>query len=1537
MRKYLTLLLFTAVMLQLSGQSEPSTYFNIFVPPNNEPIQRNVALIVTATSDSTFFSITDDDMDGDDDDSVSGMLMAGQSYILYIKDNGINDDARYASGGVRSSNGDYYIINANKLVYASMSTDSDWQHDFVPSVNKKSVGNKFYLYSPRTPGSPRDINVFAFENNTTVTVYKISTVPTTQTGYTNIDLLNKQVIIQKTINPGEDLIYFNTEGRDVMENGATYLIESNKDVSVMYGALWGNARDGGAYVPSSNGSGSGELFYFTVPYQVAGEQEIRIVSWDDNNQVDLSVYNNGNWDNVSSWNLDEMEPGDWVGRQNGNATHAAVFRVTCTPNKRVSVMEANWMETGSTHTSDMSTMLSSEYGTSSGIRFLAYMLPPSRQNNIVNPFTNQTFQGSITHFYLFAGNKNTTVTVKDAKTNGQILSKTYNIQAGRYSDAFFTTSEWHSIYNGNGDPNSGTDRPYVVIEATENIAVLSTNFNDNWMNYFGSSLPQSFVQTGSVSQSESNPGEEVTLNSEIVLNSNQNLENTEIEVRIGSGLIPTSSTLKNNGNTVSNGVITQDTSGAKAAFPSVGTVSPNDYYEVETKVIVSPVDNQGKPIPDGTVIGVETVVSGTIDNEFQQSINSKGIKNNSSNMQNLTYSMCELGVIAESVNDSWNAAWVDYDGDGWEDLFVATKNKSQKNELYKNNGDGSFTRIVNHPLVNQKANTVASVWADINNNGRLDVLLVNATQDKSNLLLNQGQGNFSVLNRSGIDIHPQYFHGAAFADFNNDGYVDLIITNFFETRFHQLYKNNGDNTFTLVTNTPVSTVSERAMAPILGDFDNDGLVDIFIPNGNNKANSLFRNIGNFQFEKVNDSILDNDKKNSVGAAWGDFNNDGYLDLIVLNASNQQNDLYINNGDRSFQKVENSPVVLDGGDSHGAVWVDVNNNGWLDLYVTNDQGASYLYINDQNGNFTRKVGELVGGNIGNTYGVSMADYNKDGYMDLAVSTHTNGNNFLFCHNTDTANWIGFQLQGEFSNRMALGARVGIKSNGVWQWRQNLPVNGFGGQNSRLIHFGLGESGMPDSIVVIWPSGITQLISHSHINQYNMVLEIAGNVVHANVFHDENGNGIKDSGEVYVPNVRFSVNESLRVSSDENGVFSFRTAENDIVFGITQPHWGLDTAYKMHTVNLLSDTTFVNLPLQALVVGYDLNLNVSTTAWRRGFTNETTVQVQNLGTIRAENASVQLEYPQEGYLKSSSIPAVNPSPKVYEWSIGKINPGEIISILITDSIGLDATTGETLDFKGVTFSSENADLDTNNNRVNDQIEVVGAIDPNDILVSPRGDGSQGFIDKNQWLTYTVRFENVGTFKATYVFLENQIPSNLDLNTFEIISSSHDFTYKLSSDGFLRVSYIHIDLPAAIDDSIGAHGYFTYKVRPVNGISEGARIENNALIFFDFEDPIKTNTVRNTIKNDGRNKVKSLTLYPNPANNYVNIAIDMNHYSMTEPQVIEKWSVVDYTGKLVMSGEGELRPSIKLDVSRLKYGVYVVWVFDENGQAYTGKLVK
>jgi uncharacterized repeat protein (TIGR01451 family) len=1511
---------------KLFAQSEPSTYFNVYVPPNNEPLKRNVALIVTAIADSTNFQIIDDDMDGDSDDSVSGMLMAGQSQIVYIAEGGINDDALYASGGELRRNGDYFFIHSDKLVYASMSTDSDWQHDFVPSVNKKSIGQKFFIYSPKGSSNGRDINVFAYEENTTVTISRISITPTLQSGHTNVDANQRTIVAQRTLSPGQDIMHFYQDGRKLLESGHTYLVEANKDITVQYGSLLQNARDGGAYVPSSNGSGSGNLFYFAVPYQATGEQEIRIISWDDQNQVVLERYNQGSWIQMGAWELDAMEPADWVGKQHGNVSYPTVFRVTASPGKRVSVFEANWMETGSTTTSDMATMVSSANGTSSGTMFLAYMLPPSRQNNVVNPFTGELFTGSISHFYLFAGNKNTTVTIKDAKTNGQVLSRTYEIEANRYVDAFFTIDEWKSIYNGTGSP-SGAERPYVVIESTENIAVLSTNFNDNWMTYFGSSLPQGFTQQTSASASEASPGNSVTLVTQIVNNANTEITDASVEVKVGSGLIPYESTLKNNTTEQQwEGDIAVGEQGSTITFNDLQNINGTDDLQVETKVLVQPTYNDGTPVPNGTVISVETVVTGEIDGSRQQSVSSQGIQNNSADDSNLMFALCGTGPIVSTANDSWNGAWVDFNRDGFDDLFVTNKNPGQPNELFRNNGNGTFTQLSGGPLLGDTGNSVAAIWADINNNGWPDVLVVNATGKPAMLYLNQGNGNFSAQPSSGIDINPQYFHGAVFADFDNDGYVDLLITNFFQTRFHQLYRNNRDGTFTQVTNTPVTMVSERAMSPILADFDNDGFVDIFIPNGNDRPNSLFRNLGGFQFERVTGGDIATDAFNSVGAAWGDFTGNGYPDLYVVNASGQNNNLYINHGGY-FTRDDASLTVQHGGHNHAAVWLDADNDGYLDLFVTNDQGANALYMNDGNGGFERKSGELIGGNTGRSYGVAVSDINRDGQLDIMVFNQAGQSNRMFCNNGNGNIWIGFHLVGNASNRSALGARVSVKANDRWQTRSLLPVTGFGSQSSSRIHFGLGNAAAADSIIIRWPSGYKQIITNGlSVNNYHSIMEEDATRLHGITFHDENNNGQWDEGEPEIGNIRLGIPETGQsLSSGADGRFSTRV--NSGVYTVDPVglrNWYV-TGNTTASIAEADSEVFVPIPLRALSNGYDLSVTFATTAWRRGFTNETIVQIANIGTANALDGELTLFYPDEGYVVNASD-TYRENGKAYTWNLPVVKPGETISIAITDSIGLDAYTGQSLNFRAEVWAP-GEDLDLSNNTYSEEIVVVGAIDPNDIIVSPMGEGQDGFIEKDQLLTYTIRFENMGTWAATYVFIDNQISENLDLNSFTMISTSHPSTYRLHPDGLLEIAYINIDLPPAEVDSIGAHGYFKYSIKPKPDINPGDRILNIAGIVFDFEAPIITNTTLHTIFRTA-DQIEPPNIYPNPFNPITQVQFDVLRRSNVVIQVY------DITGRLIetlVNGEQNAGTHVvSWNASRYASGMYLVRMQTDTGVA-------
>ncbi len=1537
MKKTLFLLLMTIpVLLSYSG-SAPSTYFNLYVPPNNDPVNRNVALIVTAIQDSTSFSITDDGDDGDTDDSVSGLLMAGQSYVLYIKDNGINDDAATASGGQLTRDGDYFIVNSDKLVYTSMSTDSDWQHDFVSSVNKKSVGEKFIVYAPKITGSLRDLNVFAYEDNTSVTISKISNSSTTSTGYTDVDINNKTIVVQKTINRGQDLIHYFPEGRNIMNTGETYMIECNKGASVQYGALYQNSRDGGAYVPSSNGSSSGELFYFAVPYQSGGEQEIRVVSWDDNNSVVLERYLNGSWVTMKQWSLDRFEPKDWVGKQNGNSTFPTVFRITCSSGKKVSVFEANWMETGSTNTSDMATMVSSESGTASGKDFLVYMLPPSKQTNVINPFTGDYFDGSISHLYLFAGSENTVVTIKDAKTDGQVLNRTYNIDAGKYADAFFTVEEWKSIYNGTGTP-SGDERPYVLIESTENISVVTANPNDNWMMYFGSSLPHSFNIDGTISQQSAIPGDTIVSYSNITVEGNNTVINTSASVIVGSGGIPFESTFINEtSNDSIQGVITFGENHSEIEFDSLPDLNSTDDYIIQNKLIISSSYNNGQPIEPGTVIIVETILTGEVDGETQQTILAQGIENGSDNTTNLNFNSCGSGPLVNTNTDSWNGSWIDYNGDGWEDLYVTNREENLPNQLFENNGDGSFSLINNSSLSNYKAKTVSNIWADINNDGNIDALIINATGKRSSLFINNGDGTFSESMTSGIEPDPEYFHGAAFADFDNDGYVDLIITNFFPTKFHQLYKNNGDNTFELITNTPVTMESERAMAPILSDYNNDGLVDIFIPNGNDSPNSLFKNIGSFQFEKITVGAIVNDAKNSVGAVWGDFDNDNDMDLFVANASGQNNDLYANNGDGTFIKLSSAIISQEGGHSHSATMMDLDNDGDLDIFVSNDQGPNFYYTNNGDGTFSRKLDELIASDFGNSYGVSWADYNKTGFMDAVVATHSNDNNKLFCNNGNANNWLNVRLTGTSSNRSALGAKVGVKSSLGWQYKEVLPVSGFGGQNSIRTHFGLGSSNSIDSISIIWPSGNRQHVTSGvNINTFITIIEEESNILNGVTFNDKNQNGVKDENEETIGGIKINISPSNHsLSSNTIGGFHIRLADGDYTLSLPDLiHWTSpgNTSFQLSPSN---DSIYLEIPLYADETGHDLKVDFATTAWRRGFTNNTVIQAINLGTEKVYNVSVILDYPEEGTIVSSEKDFIEITDNSFEWIIDSLSPGENIGFLAIDSIFLSASTGQMLSLTA-NISADGIELEPSNNTNTQEIEVVGAIDPNDILVSPKGERAEGYISKEQWLTYTIRFQNVGTYYATMVNIENQIPEYLNLNSFEVVSSSHSYNYNIDEKGVLSIQYLGINLPDSTTNEEESHGYFKYTIHPQEELMGQERIVNQASIVFDFEEAIVTNTVLNTIKYS-KNDVYKLIVYPNPAIDETSIAIDLEYFKFNYSPRIVSYSVVSIeSGQTYLSEEVSTNEVI-IALDNIPSGYYLLYAIDEEGNIHTGKLIK
>ena len=1530
------ILLAVSLFFAINGFStgEPSTYFNIYVPPNNDWVQRDVCLIVTAIFDSTSFQITDDGMDGDTDDSVTGILMAGQSYILYIRDNGINDDAKYASGGTLTQDGDYFIIESDKIVYASQSTNSDWQHDWVPSVNKTSLGEKFIIYAPKISYSNRDVNVFAYEDDTQVTFRKISNQAKTNTGYTDVDMNFQDVIFQREIDRGEDLIHKFADGKNCMVSGETYVIESSKPITVMYGSLYQNGRDGGGYVPASSGTASGELFYFAVPYQANGEQEIRIVSWNDGNSVVLERYNNGSWIQMSTWNVDRLSAVDWVGKNNGNVTYPTVFRVTCSSGKKVSVFEANWLETGSFGTSDIASMLTSENGTCAGKQFLAYMAPPGNEHKVRDPFTGQLFGQRLTHVYLFAGQGDTAhVTVKDAYTNGSDLSRSYTILPGRYADCYLTESEWKAIYNGTGS-NSGPERPYLLIESDSNISVMNTNFNDNWMMYFGSSLAQSFSQTSSSSTTNPTPGDTVTITSTIVFNTNSTVTETTAEVVVGSGSIPVSSEfndITNNTTTVGTIEVTEDNS--TATFTNLPDLDPANNYEIETKSVMHVTYNNGTIMPDNTVVSVETVVTGEVDGVTQQSVSSEGLSVQTSNTTNLMFSEMSISPFTSDLSDSWSVSWIDYNNDNQEDLFITDKSGSNPGMLYKNNANSTFTKTYANPLTSDIANTVASIWADIDNDSDLDALLINDTQKPNMLYLNDGSGQFSQASLSGLTADVGYYHSGSWTDYDNDGYVDLFLSNYMPTRFNKLYHNNGDGTFEEITTGSIVSEAYISIGASWGDYNNDGFMDLFIPNGDGENNTLFTNNGDKTFTKITVGDISNDGGNSVASCWGDMNNDGYVDLFVANASNQVNFLYQNNTDGTFTKITLGSIITDQGDSHGCSWVDMDNDGDLDLYVNNDTGSQFIYLNDGVGNFIRHTNELPASSLGKCFSNAWGDFDKDGFMDLSVATHSGEANFLFKNNGNSNHYINIKLVGTISNKSAIGSRVSVKSNGIWQIREVQSQSGFGGQSSIRSHFGLGGATSIDSIMVLWPSGHTQTVTSLNVDNFITITEENASIVNGSVFHDTDGNCAIGEGEENLSGIKVTLSPGDQyTSTDDNGDFTIHLPAGSYQATIENTYWQNNCSPVAFTVVGIGNTTSgVDIPASSVADGPELSVTVASTALRRGFRNNLLINYANNGTQSSSNDTITVTFNQHVIPLSSSIPWSEKIGNTCKWFLSSTSMGEQGSIEVIDSVALSATIGQSIT-TSVSISTPQNDLNSSNNSFSFTDEVVGAIDPNDLTVSPRGLGDEGYISRHDTLIYRIRFQNVGTYYASRVVITDELPQNADYNSLKMISVSHRYTYEVTGEGKITWIFNDINLPDSTMSEPESHGYIFFSILPDEFATDGTKLPNQAEIVFDYEDPLPTNPVNNTIQTLYEDNNGNVLIAPNPVTSIARLSIQEEGQN----QRITSYRILTVTGRSVLEKSNLLDYHVPFHKENLSSGIYFITAIDEYGRNYMGRMV-
>jgi len=484
------------------------------------------------------------------------------------------------------------------------------------------------------------------------------------------------------------------------------------------------------------------------------------------------------------------------------------------------------------------------------------------------------------------------------------------------------------------------------------------------------------------------------------------------------------------------------------------------------------------------------------------------------------------GPIVNDGGYSRGAGWGYLDNDEYLDLFVV--NHAGPEFLYINDQNSGLNKVLTGDIVTTSITSLSTTMGDYDNDGDLDIFIAHGHMDPdpdNSFYSNNGDGTFNKIDVGIVVEDGGYSISCSWGDYNNDGYLDLFVANGANfppfTGANFLYLNNGDFTFEKIEEGEIVTDKARSHCANWVDYDNDGDLDLYVANGlgGGENNSLYTNNGNSTFSKNTTSIIVSDGGNSQGSSWGDYNNDGFLDLFVANWGS--NNCLYKNEEGFFTKMTQADVgeiVTDAKNSIGSSWGDFDNDGDLDLFVANDDNQeNLLYSNNGDGTFEKFSDDDISNDFHASYGCYWGDYDRNGFLDLFVA-----NNFINClysNNENTNNWINIKCIGTVSNISAIGTKVRLKAtingNTVWQLREISAQTGHGGQNSLNAVFGLSDAQKVEEIVVEWPSGIVQILTNEDSNQFLPIVETNTIVVEIDIKPGSDPNSINLNSKGVIP--------------------------------------------------------------------------------------------------------------------------------------------------------------------------------------------------------------------------------------------------------------------------------------------------------------------------------------------------------------------------------------------------------------------------------------
>lgn len=420
-------------------------------------------------------------------------------------------------------------------------------------------------------------------------------------------------------------------------------------------------------------------------------------------------------------------------------------------------------------------------------------------------------------------------------------------------------------------------------------------------------------------------------------------------------------------------------------------------------------------------------------------------------------------------------AFADIDNDGYVDLYVS--NKGGANKLYLNRGNGSFVDISAEAGegIDYTGFSMGSVFGDFDNDGLVDLYLATGGRyeiEANRLFKNLGNGKFvDVTNAAGVGL-KEFTYSASFVDYDNDGFLDIYCANYGPGAKNVLFRNNGNGSFADVSDQAgVGDLSWSWMG-VWADVNGDNYQDLYVVNGRypvGEPNRLYLNQGNGTFREVAREAGVADPHWGLGASFADIDNDGDLDLFVSNYVGR-NGLYLNDGQGQFSDASEQVINPRQGWGKGPTFGDIDHDGDLDLYEGDCKLANQLYINDGSGKFVdqaAKQPQLQCSTV-RTKGTAFADVDNDGDLDLYVVNWGAPNKFYLNEQNDD-NWLKVKALGSRSNRNAIGAKVKLFSGEkLLAVREVGSATGFCAQQPLVQHFGV-DAKNSYRVSVLFPSG------------------------------------------------------------------------------------------------------------------------------------------------------------------------------------------------------------------------------------------------------------------------------------------------------------------------------------------------------------------------------------------------------------------------------------------------------------------------------------